>query len=188
MDASVQKPVMPLKVLVPFLIGAAVSVGLGVYASQHTPTGRSILNNGLFFSGTLNMKAWLATAAIALAAFQLLSALRIYGKLGSAQPGAWIHLAHRASGTLAFLVSVPVAYHCLWALGFQHYSTRVLIHSLAGCFFYGAFTVKVLAVRARGLPDWVLPLVGGAVLTALVAIWFTSAWWFFTTDLGLPKF
>ena len=27
----------------------------------------------------------------------------------------------------AFLITVPVAYHCLWALG-QDYSTRVLIH------------------------------------------------------------
>jgi hypothetical protein len=40
---------------------------------------------------------------------------------------------HRWSGRLAFLVSIPVAMHCLYALGFQAFDLRVLVHSLLGC-------------------------------------------------------
>jgi hypothetical protein len=94
---------------------------------------------------------------------------------------------HRVSGTLAFLVSLPVVYHCLWALGFQDTDTRVLVHSLAGCFFYGAFTAKMLWLRVPSLPGLVLPVVGGTVFTALVVIWLTSALWFFD-NFGFPSF
>jgi hypothetical protein len=53
-------------------------------------------------------------------------------------------------------------------------------HSILGCAFYGAFTTKLLALRSRRLPGWALPVVGGLLVTVLAAIWFTSAWWFFT--------
>ena len=76
---------------------------------------------------------------------------------------------------VAFLLTLPVAYQCLWALGFQSTDTRVLVHSLLGCAFYGVFTVKVLAVRVHGLPGATLPLVGGLVFAALVGVWLTSA-------------
>jgi uncharacterized protein DUF6529 len=63
------------------------------------------------------------------------------------------------------------------------------VHSLLGCFFYGIFTLKVLAVRVRGLPEATLPVVGGFVFVALVGIWLTSAWWFLTSrPPGLPAF
>ena len=94
---------------------------------------------------------------------------------------------HKVSGTLAFLISLPVVYHCLWALGFQDYSTRVLVHSIAGCFFYGAFTAKMLWLRAPQLPGMLLPVVGGTVFATLVVIWFTSAFWFFD-NFGFPSF
>ena len=60
--------------------------------------------------------------------------------------------AHVWSGRLAVLTSVPVAVHCLYALGFQATDTRVLFHSLFGCFFYGAFAAKMLLLTRRGLP------------------------------------
>jgi hypothetical protein len=105
----------------------------------------------------------------------------MYGRLPLA-PGApgWAP-AHRWSGRLAFLVTVPVAVHCLYALGFQHGDTRVLAHSLLGCAFYGAFTVKMLGLSRPGLPGWFLPLAGGALLTLLAGLWVTSSLWFFTT-------
>jgi hypothetical protein len=78
-----------------------------------------------------------------------------------------------------------VAYHCLWALGFQDTTTRVLIHSLLGCGFYGIFTVKMLALRSDRLGPVALPLLGGALVATLTAIWFTSSFWFFTT-IGFP--
>ena len=166
--------------------GSAVSLALGVYGSVHDPTGESLVT--LFFTATINAKVWLGTIALALAVFQLGSALKIYGKLGSGSGPRWLGPAHRASGTAAFLISIPVAYHCLWALGFQSgEGSRILAHSLLGCAFYGAFVAKVLFVRANSLPGWALPVAGGTVFTILVGIWLTSSFWFFTT-IEFPGF
>ena len=68
-------------------------------------------------------------------------------------------------------------------------SSRVLIHSIAGCVFYGAFAVKVLAVRLHNLPSWLLPVIGGIVFAALVSIFFTASVWFFADrPAGIPLF
>ena len=152
-----------------------------------TPTGEALFT--LFFTATLNMKAWLATVVLLLALFQLGSAARLYGKIHiPREVPPWLGQAHRLSGTLAFLVSLPVAYHCLWSLGFESDpdQARRFIHSIAGCFFYGAFATKVLVVRSRGLPGWALPAAGGALFTSVVVVWLTSALWFFTT-IGFPE-
>ena len=166
-------------VLVVLLIGAAVSVSLGVYGRLHSPTGVAINVSG--FSGPLEVKVWLASTAFALALVQLVSALAMYGRLPGIRTAAWVSPLHRWSGRLAFLATVPVAIHCLYALGFQSYDTRVLIHSLFGCLFFGAFTVKMLALSRSGLPGWALPAFGGAVFTGLTVLWLTSSLWFFTT-------
>ena len=127
---------------------------------------------------------------MSLAVVQVLLGLRLYDKVHvprTAPP--WLGDAHRLIGTLVFVITLPVAYQCLWALGFQSADTRVLVHSLAGCFFYGVFAVKVLTVRARGLPGWVLPVAGGTVFVALVTIFVTSSVWFFTSrPAGIPLF
>ena len=167
------------KLVVPCLIGALVALALGIYGRLHSPTGIAINIAG--FSSPGSVKSWLATGATALALVQVASALVMYGKVPRVSAPSWIGGLHRWSGRLAFLLAVPVAIHCLYALGFQHYSTRVLIHSLFGCAFFGAFTVKMLILPKRGLPGWVLPVVGALVFTALVVIWFTSAYWFFST-------
>ena len=174
------------RILTILLAGAAVAVTLGVYGRLHDPTGESLVT--LFFTATINLKVWFASVAFALALFQLGSSLRIFGKIGKGRVPAWLRPVHRASGTLAFLFAIPVAYHCLWALGFQSEAgTRVLVHGLAGCFFFGALTSKVLIVRSRRLPGWSLPVVGGALFTALTVIWLTSSLWFFTT-VDFPGF
>lgn len=159
-------------------VGAAVSLTLGVYARVHEPTFVAVNLAG--FSGPLAAKSWLATGAAVLAIVQLTSALAIYGKLGRSVP-SWTGTLHRWSGRLAFLLAVPVAVHCLYAVGFDSSSPRVLIHSLLGCFFFGAFTVKMLILPRKGMPGWALPLFGGAVFTGLVVLWLTSSLWFFTT-------
>jgi hypothetical protein len=160
------------------LIGGAVSVVLGVYGRLHTPTGVAI--NVAGFSGPLEVKVWLATAAATFGIVQLVSALVMYGKLPVRAPG-WIGTLHRWSGRVAFLTAVPVAMQCLYALGFQSYDARVLLHSVTGCLFFGAFTVKMLSLSRSGLPGWLLPAFGGVVFTGLAVLWLTSSFWFFTT-------
>ncbi|HEX6869630.1 MAG TPA: DUF6529 family protein [Micromonosporaceae bacterium] len=161
-----------------FLVGAAVSVGLGVYGRVHEPT--LIAVNLAGFSGPLPAKAWLTSGAALFALVQLVSALALYGKLGLSAP-SWTGTLHRWSGRVAFLLAVPVAIHCLYALGFESASPRVLIHSLLGCFFFGAFTAKMLLLTRKGMPGWALPLLGGAAFTGLAGLWLTSALWFFST-------
>lgn len=170
------------------LAGGAVAVALGVYGNEHDPTLERPYS--LVFTSTLQLKVWFATAAVALACVQILLAMRIYGKVHVPRNApAWLADAHRLVGILAFALTLPVAYQCLWGLGFQSANTRVLVHSLLGCAFYGAFTVKVLAVRIHGLPSRMLPIVGGLVFTALVGVWLTSSVWFFTSrPAGIPVF
>ena len=157
-------------------VAAAVAVGLGVYGKVHDPAGTAFNLAG--FSSTGAVKSWLATVAFFFALVQLVSALMLYGKL----PGPrWSAMLHRWSGRVAFLVAVPVAVHCLYALGYQTYESRVLWHSLLGCFFFGVFSAKMLLLRSERLPGWLLPIVGGLVFTALTIIWLTSALWFFRT-------
>jgi hypothetical protein len=167
------------KLLVPLAAGAAVSVTLGVYGSLHTPTGIAVNLAG--FSSPLTVKVWLASGAVTFALVQLLSALAMYGRLPGVRAPSWTGTLHRWSGRVAFLLSIPVAVHCLYALGFQTYNARVVVHSLLGCVFFGAFTVKMLVLTRRGLAGWVLPLVGGVVFAALTGLWLTSSLWFFTT-------
>lgn len=66
-------------------------------------------------------------------------------------------------------VRLPVTVHCLIAYRVQLTRVRVSVHSLAGRFFYGALTAKVLLVQARRLPGWVLPAAGGT-LAVTVAV------------------
>lgn len=165
-------------------VGAAVSVALGVYGRVHTPTLHGLFALG--FPAVLPMKAWFATFAATLALAQFGSALWMYGRLPGVGPApSWISLAHRWTGTIAFLCTLPVAFHCLWSMGFKDTDSRVLAHSLLGCAFYGAFTTKMLALRSRRVPASTLPVVGGLLFTILIALWFTSSLWFFRTT-GFP--
>jgi hypothetical protein len=172
-----------LTLLALFAVGAAVAVALGVYGKLHEPTGIAVSLAG--FSSAQAAKAWLATGAAALAIVQLVTALGVYGKLPLGS-GSVVSAVHRWSGRLAFLLAVPVAVHCLYALGFQTYDARTLTHSIVGCFFFGVFAVKMLALPRKGLAGWVLPTVGGLVFTGLVVIWLTSSYWFFVT-IGVQR-
>lgn len=165
--------------LVPFLVGGAVTVALGTYGRLHEPT--LVAVNLAGFSGPLAAKTWMATGAVVLAIVQLVSALAMYGKLPAITAPSWLPALHRWTGRAAFLLAVPVAIHCLYAVGFQTGSPRVLIHSLLGCFFFGAFTAKMLILSRKGMPGWALPVFGGLVFTVLVGLWLTSSLWFFTT-------
>ncbi len=133
------------------------------------------------FSSTIAAKAWLATAAVILAVVQVLTASRMYGKLGFLRfGGSWVPRVHRWSGRFAFLFTLPVFFHCVTILGFQTPDARVAVHSLAGTFVYGVFAAKVLIVRDRSLPGWALPAAGATMASVLGLLWLTSSLWYFT--------
>jgi hypothetical protein len=162
--------------VVALLSGCAVALVLGLYAGLHHPTKYALDVAG--FSSPLYAKAWLTTAAAVFAVVQLVTGSRI---IRGAAP-AWMPVVHRWSGRIAILLTVPVIVHCIYALGFQTYSARVLAHSVLGCVFYGAFVAKMLSLVQRDkMPRWVLPVLGGVVFVSLIALWATSALWLFAT-------
>ena len=161
---------------VPLLAFALVSLLVGILAKSTDPGPKHYFD--LIFSDPIHMKVWLASAAATLAVFQIFSAAWIFGKLPWRRP-RWIGRAHRISGITAFALTLPVAYHCIFNLGFQDATTRVLAHSLLGCAFFGAFAAKVLIVRLHRYPGWVLPTAGGLLFAVLIGVWYTSALWFF---------
>jgi hypothetical protein len=173
-----------LTLLIPAAAGCAVSLALGIYGHVHTPAGIAVSIAG--FSSALTAKVWLSTIATVLAFVQLTSALVMYGKVRFISAPSWIGGLHRWSGRLAFVAAVPVAMQCLYALGYQTYSTRVMVHSLLGCLFFGVFTAKMLVLPRREAPGWAVPLLGGTLFCVLVAIWFSSAYWFFT-NFGIKR-
>ena len=140
----------------------------------------------LFFSDTIHMKAWLATGAITLALFQVLSAARLFELFHWAPSGRFWSRMHRMSGYLAILLTLPAAYHCIFLLGFETTSIRVAIHSILGSAFYGAFLVKVILVRSSGFPGWALPVAGGLLFAILTVLWLTSSLYLFSSNPIIP--
>jgi hypothetical protein len=133
------------------------------------------------FSSTIAFKAWFATGALVLAIVQVTTAARIYGKLSFLpERGPAIARTHRWSGRTAFLLTLPVFFHCVTILGFRTPDLRVGLHAIVGTFFYGVFAAKVLIVRDRTLPAWALPTAGLTLASMLAVLWVTSSLWYFT--------
>ena len=157
--------------------GIAVAAALAAYARAHPGNGAQLFT--LWFDTMVTAKVALATGATALLLVQLVSALVMYGRLpGVRSAPGWVGWVHRWSGVAAFGLTLPVAFACVWSLGIESSSPRVILHAIAGCLFFGVFTVKMLALRVRRLPGWVLPVLGGLVLALLAGAWSTSALWY----------
>jgi mono/diheme cytochrome c family protein len=165
-------------IAVPLLAFALVSLTAGLLAS-HQPRSKGYIR--LFFSDPLHLKAGFATAAIVLACFQLFTAAWIFRKVPWRKP-TWVNPVHRWSGRLTFVFTLPVAYHCIFKLGFHRPDDRVLAHSLFGCAVYGAFAAKVTIVRMHRFPRPVLPIAGGLLFAVLIGAWYTSALWLYRND------
>jgi hypothetical protein len=169
------------------VLAAAVVAALIVIGRVHTVNPAFSLF-GRQYQAAVTLKALLATVVLGMAGLQVVLALWIYRKLplvGS--PPRPVRLAHRVVGFALFALTVPIALHCLIAYGVQFTSVRVAVHSVAGCFFYGAFVAKVLLVQTRRLPGWVLPVAGGTLAVVVVVLWYSSALWYYN-GYQLPHF
>ena len=173
----------PRWLVLPLVSGALIAVALGL-AARAAAIDPGTYPGGyfdLFFSDPVHLKSWLATAAAALGCLQLVTAAWIFRKLPWRKP-AWVNRAHRWSGRLAFASTLPVAYHCIFKLGFRDPDARVLAHSLLGCAVYGAFASKITIVRLHRFPQHVLPVAGGLLFAVLIGVWYTSALWLYRED------
>lgn len=134
------------------------------------------------FSSTIAAKVWLASAAGILAVVQVSTGARIFGKIKRFVPipPPYVNRIHRWSGRLAVLLTLPVAFHCIFILGFQTASTRVLVHSILGTLIYGVIAVKLFFVHDKDHPRRTLPVLGSAVFLTLAGLWATSSLWYFT--------
>lgn len=166
-----------------FAAGAVVALLVGVFGKVHDPTLAGTTTFG--FRTVIDMKVVLSVVIGVLAVLQLVGALWIYGKLGIRAP-SWLGTAHRTSGAIALVLTMVVAYHCLWALGLETGTfadgepvpTRTVVHGVLGCAVIGAVVVKVVAVRSRRAPGWFLPVAGGLLFALLVVVVLTSAVWY----------
>jgi mono/diheme cytochrome c family protein len=149
------------------------------FAAAHDP--RSTGYFRLFFEDPVHLKAGFATGAAVLACVQLFTAGWMFRVYPWSKPD-WINPVHRWSGRIAFILILPVAYHCIFKLGFQDPDARVLAHSLLGCAFFGGYAAKVTIVRLRRFPRPVLPIAGGLVFALLIGLWYTSSLWLYQED------
>ena len=158
------------------LLGAGVAAAIYTAGRLHQPD----YSFSLFGTDPVPLKSLLATIALGLAVLQVLLALWMYRKLPLAgRPPRPVPVTHRVTGFALVALTVPVAVHCLITYGVQLTSPRVAVHSIAGCFFYGAFTAKVLLVRSRRLPGWVLPAAGGMLAVIVGVLWYSSSLWYY---------
>ena len=165
--------------MLPVAVFAVIALTVGLVATRTIPEPYATPFFHLFFRDVLQMKAWLVTAAVVLACGQLLTAARIYELLRFPPKGRLYHAIHRWSGRAAILLTLPVAYHCIFMLGFSTNSPRALIHSLLGSALYGAVAAKVFIVRSTRFAAWVVPVAGGLLFSILLGLWLTSALVFF---------
>jgi hypothetical protein len=164
---------------VPLVGGALVAVTLGLVAREAAIDPNAYPGGyfRLFFTDPVHLKSWCATAVVALGCLQVFTGTWIFRWLPWDRP-RWIPAFHRWTGRVVFALTLPVAYHCIFKLGFQEWSDRVAAHSFLGCAIYGGFAAKVLVVRMHRFPKWVYPVAGGTLFATLIAGWYTSAYWF----------
>lgn len=175
---AVRAGLIALVVLLPFAAGA----GVYEWSSHVTPD----YNAGLFGVhglDTYELKARMGTALLGLALVQLGLALWMFGRVPAAgyapRP---VRTTHRIVGLIAFLLSLPIAFHCITAYGFETSGTRVTVHCIAGCVLYAMFVAKVVVVRSKGLPGWALPVAGSALICGIALMWYSAALWVLNGD------
>ena len=117
-DVEKARSPSPAWLAIPLALFALISLTVGLIARGAIRQPYPTPFFHLFFSDTFHMNVWLITAAVVLGFFQLLTAAHIYQLLRFLPPGRLYNLVHRFSGYTAAALTVPVAYHCIFLLGF----------------------------------------------------------------------
>jgi hypothetical protein len=55
-----------------------------------------------------------------------------------------------------------------------------MVHAILGAFIYGILVTKDLLLHIESAPGWMLPIMGSALFTTILGLWFTSAYWLFS--------
>ena len=160
-------------------LGALVTEGIGLLERYMVATPHPVPDFHPFFSDPFYMKAWLASATVVLACGQLVTAAGMFGLFHLSTRTRFYSFMHRWSGRIAMALTLPVAFNCLFDLGLNPPDTRIMLHATLGAFIYGVFVAKVLLVRQRRAPGWLLALAGSALFTIILGLWLSSAYWLF---------
>ncbi len=116
--------------------GAAVAVALGGYSVVHEPTGRDFVLYG--FASSASWKSALTLAVAVLLVAQAALGIKLAQLFGlGATSRLWLWDLRRLLATLAVGLSLPVAFHCVWVLGFRSDSPLITAHSILGSVAYG---------------------------------------------------
>lgn len=162
-------------------VGAAVSLAIGLYSVLHQPTGRDFVLFG--FESAAGWKNALALLIALLLVAQAALSFKLAGMFGfrtTTEPR--LHEARRLLATLAVGFSLPVAFHCVWVLGFRSDNFAITLHSILGCVAYGLVVAGIWPNRpaqaeARsGVDSWARAvaatqyIVGVGAATAVVML------------------
>ena len=134
-------------------------------------------------SFSLLTKSYLATALLVLALAQLTVIGLALGWFGHASPLSRrrLRLFHRFEGYIALLIILTIAYDCVFVIHPRLTPPRVTIHSFLGPAVIGLILAKFVTVRLFPRRFRLLPPMGLSLFIAIVAIWITSAAWYFTS-------
>lgn len=148
-----------------------MGIGLAAYASIHEPTQRGLLF--VASDSVVDTKIVLSSLAVALFLAQVGC-----GWMAARQPaatGAQLSEIQRIFAAGGFALSLPVVFHCVWALGWPSEGVGAWTHAILGCVAYGSYLVHAFGVRALGArPDRRPPISPGTGAVAAVAM--TAAW------------
>ena len=147
----------------------------------HEPTGRDFVLYG--FESAAGWKNALTLVVAVLLVAQAALAFKLAGLFGlRAASRPWLLELRRLIATLAVGLSLPVAFHCVWVLGFGSDSSAITLHSILGCIAYGCVVAALWPDHRKRAPldtgdgNWaravgaIQYVVGVAAATAVVML------------------
>ncbi len=161
--------------------GAAAALALGAYSVLHEPAGRDFVLYG--FGSSAEWKNALTLVVAVLLVVQAAIGFKLAGLFGIRPADRpWLSDLRRLIATAAVGLSLPVAFHCVWILGFGSDSPMTTLHSILGCIAYGCVVAALWPDDRRRAPldtadrNWaravsvVQYIVGVAAATAVVML------------------